>query len=115
MLRPVTWQLSRRQKINPTAASGSLQPTFPMVVVGTWRGSWSPVTSAIEELKAGAPIVGIDIYAFLPAEAGSIIHEGDVLLRLEDVTRWEVARVAAFPMRAIAELKRSTEKKVAGA
>jgi hypothetical protein len=115
MLTRVTWQLSRRQKVNPGAGSGQTSPTFPQIVVGSWIGSWSPLTSVITELSAGAPLVGIDIVAFLPAEAGTILAEGDTLLRLEDATRWQVMRTGRFATRTVAMLARATEKKVIGA
>ncbi len=111
MLRPATWQLTRTRKVNPV---GTGQPTFPRYVVGTWAGSWSPATAVIRELAAGAPIVDIDMYGFLPADAGAVIFEGDVLLWMEKATRWEVARVGAFPSRTVVMLRRATEKKVTG-
>jgi hypothetical protein len=114
MLRPVTWQCSRQLSINPSPGSGSFQPTITMTVIGTWSGSWCPVTSDLEQLAAGAPLVHIDAYAMLPAEAGSIVHEGDALVRLDDGTTWEAQRVAWFPSRTIVELKRAKETNAGG-
>jgi len=111
MLQPVTWQLSRQQKINPAAHSSAVAPTFKLLVVATWLGSWCSATSVILELTAGAPIVDIDIYGFLPADAGKIVAEGDVLLRMEDVTTWQVMRVGSFPSRTIVMLATATEKR----
>ena len=110
-LRPVTWQLSRLHKLNPTSQSGTLYPTFPRVVIGAWSGSWCPASSEIRELAAGSPLVGLEIIGFLPAEAGRTIAAGDVLLRLEDATTWQVLRADAMPSRCVVMLKTATEKK----
>jgi hypothetical protein len=110
MLRHATWQVTRIGKRPP--AEGTFAPQFGPSIVGTWVGSWCPTTAMIREISDGAPIVDIDMYAFLPAEAGAYVFEGDMLVWMERGTRWEASIVSPFPSRLIIALKTASEKRV---
>ncbi|TAM90632.1 hypothetical protein EPN42_05675 [bacterium] len=106
-----TWQIVRRKVTRPALGSGTTV-AIGMVVIATYVGARAPHRAIVQNFP-GAPIVEIDLYAFLPPDAGSVVKEGDALIDLERSERWEAVQVLIGPSVCAVGLKRTKGKSVA--
>lgn len=91
-----TWQILRRTVTNPHSGSSSTVPTIGMNMIATYVGTKVPVTVASQDIP-GAAFELIDFYAFVAAQAVSVVQHRDTMVHVETQDRFEVVKIQGFP------------------
>lgn len=95
-----TWVVRRSQ-----VTRGPNQSAIPgFVTVGTWIGTRQSMQTSLQQFP-GMPVVTADVVAYIDADAGAFIAEGDVFYHVERSEGFTAQNVQTYTKKCVVFLK----------